>query len=277
MEYKTLSDRMKGAYENRYRNYLPENLPVIIREDGAHFHSFCRGMKKPFDPIFVKTMQQTMLKLCEIIPNVKFGYVESDEISLVMIQSERNSQPWFDNNIQKIVSTSAALCTLWFNNYFAENTIIDTTLDIFNMNQDSYDWKMVRKGKEMPTFDSRVFVVPAFEVHNYFVWRQQDCTRNSIQAVAQSLYSQKELHGINTTKLQDKMFTEKGVNWNDYTTVEKRGTCAYRIPTTVIGKEGQETIRYKWVLDYEMPILTSEEGKDFISQKVFTNEFIQES
>ena len=274
MEYKTLSDRMKGAYENRYRNYLPENFPVIIRLDGAHFHSFCRGMKKPFGPIFVKTMQQTMLKLCEIIPNVKFGYVESDEISLVMIQSERNSQPWFDNNIQKIVSTSAALCTLWFNNYFAENTIIDTTLDIFNMNQDSYDWKMVRKGKEMPTFDSRVFVVPTFEVHNYFVWRQQDCTRNSIQAVAQSLYSQKELHGINTTKLQDKMFTEKGVNWNDYTTVEKRGTCAYRIPTTVIGKDGQETIRYKWILDYEMPILTSEEGKDFISQKVFTNESV---
>lgn len=162
----------------------------------------------------------------------------------------------------------------WFNNYFAENTIIDTTLDIFNMNQDSYDWKMVRKGKEMPTFNSRVFVVPAFEVHNYFVWRQQDCTRNSIQAVAQSLYSQKELHGINTTKLQDKMFTEKGVNWNDYTTVEKRGTCAYRIPTTVIGKDGQETIRYKWILDYEMPILTSEEGKDFISQKVFTNESV---
>lgn len=93
MEYKTLSDRMKGAYENKYRNYLPENLPVIMRNDGAHFHSFCRGMKKPFDPIFVKTMQQTMLKLCEIIPNVKFGYVESDEISLVMIQSERNSQP----------------------------------------------------------------------------------------------------------------------------------------------------------------------------------------
>lgn len=148
MEYKTLGDRMKGAYENRYRNYLPENIPVIIRLDGAHFHNFCRGMKKPFDPIFVKTMQQTMLKLCEIIPNVKFGYVESDEISLVMIQSKRNSQPWFDNNIQKIVSTSAALCTLWFNNYFAENTIIDTTLDIFNMNQDSYDWKMVRKGKK---------------------------------------------------------------------------------------------------------------------------------
>ena len=145
MEYKTLSDRMKGAYENKYRNYLPENIPVITRLDGAHFHNFCRGMKKPFDPIFVKTMQQTMLKLCEIIPNVKFGYVESDEISLVMIQSERNSQPWFDNNIQKIVSTSAALCTLWFNNYFAENTIIDTSLDIYNINQDSYDWKMARK------------------------------------------------------------------------------------------------------------------------------------
>lgn len=274
MEYKTLGDRMKGAYENRYRNYLPEHLPVICRLDGAHFHNFCRGMKKPFDPIFVKAMQQTMLKLCEIIPNVKFGYVQSDEISLVMTQSERNSQAWFDNNIQKMVSTSAAFCTIWFNDFFADAILFGNEIDIYNMDENSYDYRMSRKGGLKPTFDSRVFVLPEYEVQNYFVWRQQDCTRNSILSVAQTLYPQKEILGINTSKLQDKMFVEKGVNWNDYSTVEKRGTCAYRVPTTVVGKNGEEVIRYKWTLDYEMPILTSEEGKDFISQKVFSDESV---
>ena len=49
MKYETLGDRMKGAYENKYRLYLPERIPVIIRLDGKAFHTFCRGLKKPFD------------------------------------------------------------------------------------------------------------------------------------------------------------------------------------------------------------------------------------
>lgn len=272
MEYKTLGDRMKGAYENKYRYYLPDNIPIIIRLDGSHFHSFCRGMKKPFDPIFIKAMQNTMLSLCENIANVKFGYVESDEISLLMMTTKKNTQPWFDNNIQKIVSTSAALCSVYFNEIFA-----GICLDELNLfaEVDTYDYKMLRKGNLKPTFDSRVFVLPEFEVQNYYIWRQQDCSRNSILSLAQSLYSAKEIENFKTPELVKKMQEEKNVDWNSYTSVEKYGTCAYKIPTTAIGKDGKETIRNKWTLDINMPILTSEEGEDFILQKALTNDFIQ--
>lgn len=74
-------------------------------------------------------------------------------------------------------------------------------------------------------FDARAFTVPIEEVNNCLLWRQQDATRNSIQALAQSLYPHKELQGINTKALQDKMFSEKGINWNDLPTKQKRGSC----------------------------------------------------
>ena len=101
MSYDTLDDRMKNAYEHRYRMYLPDRIPVILRLDGKAFHSFTRGLKKPFDALFIKTMQDTMEYLCANIQGCKFGYVESDEISLCLWNWSKNeSDAWFGNNLQ---------------------------------------------------------------------------------------------------------------------------------------------------------------------------------
>jgi len=105
------------------------------------------------------------------------------------------------------------------------------------------------------TFDSRAFLIPYDEVANYFIWRQQDATRNSIQMVARSMYSHKELAGKKTSALHD-MLMEKGVNWNDYPTVCKRGCC-------IIQKEVRlenDLVRRKWVTDLEIPIFTQDRG-----------------
>ena len=59
-----LGDRMKGYYEEVTKTKLTRRTPVIIRLDGCHFHTFTKGMKKPFDEILVKTMQDTMKYLC---------------------------------------------------------------------------------------------------------------------------------------------------------------------------------------------------------------------
>lgn len=254
MEYKNLGDRMKGAYENVYRLYLPENFPVIIRLDGSHFHSFTKGMDRPFDKIFIKTMQATLLDLCESIPGCKLGYVQSDEISLLLTNNDTiKTQPWFNNNIQKITSISASICSVAFNHNF---------LQIISQYEKSLSPAYYAKlnGKAYTAFfDSRVFIIPDYEVNNYFIWRQQDCTRNSILSVAQSLFSAKEIHGINTKALQDKMLIEKDMNWNDYSTVEKRGTCCKRI--TYTNTDG--VIRHRWDLDYEIPIFS--QNPDYVN------------
>ena len=279
MSYDTLDDRMKNAYENRYRMYLPDRIPVIIRLDGKAFHSFTRGLKKPFDALFIKTMQDTMEYLCSNIQGCKFGYVESDEISLCLWNWSKNeSDAWFGNNLQKMVSISASMAGVAFNRYWNRNVAeylcaeYCSNCDITE-EEDKYRTTIKNKAEIlMPVFDSRVFIIPAEEVHNYFVWRQNDCMRNSIQGLAQSLYSEREIHRINTSKLQNKMFSEKGVNWNDYSVVERRGTCTYKIPTKVIGLNGEIVIRNKWTMDINMPILSKPENKEFVTSKVFKNE-----
>ena len=108
MDKTTLGDRMKNNYENISRYYLTRRMPVIIRLDMKAGHTFTKGMKKPFDDIFVKTMQDTMKYLCENIQGCVLGYTQSDEISLVLVDyAELTTDAWFGNNLQKMCSVSA--------------------------------------------------------------------------------------------------------------------------------------------------------------------------
>ena len=269
MKYETLGDRMKGAYENKYRLYLPERIPVIIRLDGKAFHTFCRGLKKPFDDLFISVMQDTMLDLCKNISGCKLGYVQSDEISLLLVQTRDESQPWFDNNIQKIVSVSASMATLYFNKNFEKRVF--ELMENYAKDKSDYTEEELKYIDKLDSkiytamFDSRVFVLPKEEVNNYFYWRQLDATRNSILSLAQSLYSDKEMHGIKCDALQDKMFTEKNVNWNNLSTVKKRGTCAIRKEVEVNG-----VVRNKWFIDEDIPIFTQD--KNYINGIIYKGE-----
>ena len=269
MKYETLGDRMKGAYENKYRLYLPERIPVIIRLDGKAFHTFCRGLKKPFDDLFISVMQDTMLDLCKNISGCKLGYVQSDEISLLLVQTKEESQPWFDNNIQKIVSVSASMATLYFNKNFEKRVF--ELMENYEKDKNNYSEEELkyidRLNSKIYTamFDSRVFVLPKEEVNNYFYWRQLDATRNSILSLAQSLYSDREMHGIKCDDLQDQMFTERNVNWNDLSTVKKRGTCAIRKEVEVNG-----VVRNKWFIDEDIPIFTQD--KNYINGIIYKGE-----
>lgn len=260
MDRTTLGDRMKNNYENITRYYLTRRMPVIIRIDGKAFHTFTRGFKKPFDDILVNTMQDTMKYLCENIQGCVLGYTQSDEISLVLTDyAELTTDAWFGNNLQKMCSVSASMATAAFNKYF--RTMIeyyceyDPTVSFEQRNKyiDAYD-----KGA---MFNSRVFTIPKEEVCNYLIWRQQDATRNSIQSVGQANFSQKELHGKSCNNIQDMLMTQKGINWNDYSTTLKRGSCCIKADNSLteydeVGNICGYTERSKWVIDNEIPIFT---------------------
>lgn len=271
----SIGDRMK-QYEYVTRNYLTRKLPVIIRIDGKAFHSFTRGFKKPFDEIFVKSMQDTMKYLCENVQGCVLGYCQSDEITLVLVDYQnREASAWFDNNIQKMVSVSASMATMAFNRFFVNNCHrwyednIDFDELILNADTDikalfnAYT-KACSKGA---MFDSRVFTLPKEEVINCLIWRQQDATRNSIQSVGQANFSHNQLHGKNCSDIQDMLMLEKGINWNDYPTHLKRGTCCIKKPFKINEGTEQETIRNKWVINTEIPIFTQD--KDYINKLIF--------
>ena len=269
----SLGDRMK-CYENVTRNYLTRRTPVIIRVDGKAFYSFTRGFKKPFDGIFVKSMQETMKYLCENIQGCVLGYTQSDEITLVIIDYEKiESCAWFDNNIQKMASISASMATLAFNKYFSANVykyIEDYKKEhqlIFIEEDNKYYNTLIDAIKKGAMFDSRVFTLPKEEVVNCVIWRQQDATRNSINSVGQANFSHKQLQNKSCNDVQDMLMSEKGINWNDYTTTLKRGSCCIKMPQKINDGTKQESIRNKWIIDNEIPIFTQD--KEYINSRIF--------
>ena len=248
----SLGDRMKSYYEDVYRFKLTRRTPVIIRLDMRAGHTFTRKFKRPYDLIFTHSMFQTAIKLCENIQNVKIAYVQSDEISLLLTDYNKlTTSQWFDGNIQKIVSISASIATISFNEAYTHEILLH---DLTNEETQLYSSRINKM-----TFDSRVFNLPESEVTNYFIFRQNDATRNSIEAAGQFYFSPKQLHKVTCNQIQDKLFTEKNVNWNDYPVFFKRGACIIKEYYQINDVE-----RSHWIIDYDTPIFT--QNRDYIEK-----------
>lgn len=196
--FDSLGDRMKNNYENRYRIYLTRRMPVILRLDGKAFHTVTKSCERPFDQHFTAAMDVTAAELIESIQGAKLAYVQSDEISILLTDFDRlTTEAWFDSNLQKMVSVASGMASAHFSHYF----------------------------KKIGCFDCRAFNIPKEEVCNYFIWRQNDWVRNSVQMLAQAHYSHKELHGKGQSEMHE-MLHQKHVNWADLPIRFKNG-CTY--------------------------------------------------
>ena len=108
--FEELGDRMK-SYEQRFSSRFLPMIPTLIRLDGRAFHSFTKGMDRPYDERFRTCMVETMRALVEET-NARCGYTQSDEITLLLHSDDAKSQIWFDGRFAKIISQSAALAIL---------------------------------------------------------------------------------------------------------------------------------------------------------------------
>ena len=264
----SLGNRMK-EYESRNQYYLQKRTPVCIRVDIRAGHTFTRGFVRPFDEVFGNAMMRTMEYCAKNIGNCVFAYCQSDEITLILVDYKHlNTSAWFDYEVQKMCSIAASMATMAFNKFFFEEIKeFDekhklSCIAIFNNSEneitklhDTY-WKAYHKGA---MFDARCFNIPKEEVTNLIYWRQLDATRNSIQMVGQANFSYKELQNKTCNMIQDMLHEERGINWNDFPTHQKRGTCVVRKPND----EGCS----EWVIDTEIPIFKGE-GRAYIEDLI---------
>ena len=264
--------RMKENYEFPYRFKLTKRTPVIVRVDGRAFHSFTKGFAKPFDTVLIKSMQDTAKYLCENVMGCKLAYVQSDEISLLLVDYESlDSQPFFDNNLQKICSITASMATLAFNKAFEKHVKNLDPAKVNNKLLKKYE-SCIEKGG---MFDSRCFNIPQDEVCNYFFSRQIDASRNSVEMVGRAYFSHKELHLKNGSMIQDMLHEQHGVNWNDFPIEQKRGACIVK-EYYYVDKDGNETVvlnenctkRSRWIVDHEIPQFKGD-NRQYIDRYVF--------
>lgn len=204
MDKSSLGDRMK-QYEAVSKNKLIKRVPVIVRIDGKAFSSLTKklGFKKSYNETFIDKMMKTAQAVMKEMQGCKFCYGQSDEISFLLTDYRTiGTQGWFDYGINKMVSISASVASVAMS-----SMIIDTEQCL------------------RAYFDSRAFNVPKDEVVNYFIWRQQDATRNAIQMAGQEYFSHRALQKKSCNEIQEMLFQREGINFNDYSPLRKRGYC----------------------------------------------------
>lgn len=211
MRFNNLGDWCKWLEKNFSPEVMIPNLPVIIRLDGNNFSSWTKGLHKPFDSNLSKLMVETTKFLVKET-NAVIGYTQSDEITLILYSPDKTSAIYNDGKKQKILSKLTGKC-----------------VRVFNEKRPQY-----LPGHNKPAdFDCRIYQTPTLhDAAVQLLWRENDATKNSVSMLAQSIFSHKELQGLNSGELQDKMMLEKGVNWNDIEVRFKRGTYIKRTVTS---------------------------------------------
>lgn len=206
-EKDSLGNRMK-FYERQYAGLkLLPLLPVVCRLDGKAFHTFTKGLPRPYD----ERLSNLMIEVTKFLvteTGATVGYSQSDEISLVWYADNIDTMLFFDSKVLKMTSVLASMTSVFFNRKLPEY--------------------LPEKADKLPLFDARVWNIPTLnEAGLYLLWREQDATRNSISMAAQAYYSHKALMGVSSSGKHE-LLREKGVNWNDYPVYFKRGTYVQR-------------------------------------------------
>lgn len=211
MKFESLGDWCKWLEKNFSNDVMIPTLPVIIRIDGNNFHNWTKGLERPFDENLNKLMTETTKFLVQET-NAVVGYTQSDEITLILYSSDRKSSIYNDGKKQKILSKLTGKCVAFFNEERK---------------------KYLPNHNKVANFDCRIYQTPTLhDATVQLLWRENDATKNSIAMLAQSLFSHKELQGLDGSQMQDKMMLDKGVNWNDLPVRLKRGVYIKRIKTS---------------------------------------------
>lgn len=240
----TLKDRV-NSYQTIYSQKIMPRLPIVITINGRSFRRITSKIEKPFSLEFLNVMCATMVKLCHEIEGAVFAYMFSDEITIIVRNDQSlETQAWFQNDIQAMVSVSASIATLEFNSAAK-----------------SCDLLLIGE----PTFVSNVFAVPNLtEAANVIVCKQQLAQHRSLTSAVLHELTKKygddaiDILQNRTSEEKEELLQEYGIHFNSYPTAYRRGVACYRAPTVVHSKDGQ-VIKNKWVVNTELPIFAKDQ------------------
>ncbi|MDD5343304.1 MAG: tRNA(His) guanylyltransferase Thg1 family protein [Smithella sp.] len=203
-----LGDRIK-KYEKTFTHSALKRMPLMIRVDGRAFHTFTKNLIRPFDNGLISAMVKAATYTAKDMQGFRAAYIQSDEATFLLTDYESfETEGWFDYELPKVISISAALMSVAFNHFYPTD--------------------------KLPVFDSRAFTIPKEDVVNAFVWRAKDWERNSIQMYTRSFFSHEQLHQKNREDMHE-MLHSVGKNWaTDLSSQERNGTFLIKTDAEII-------------------------------------------
>lgn len=260
MIFKNLKE--KCLYYRDLTDYkLMPNGYILVMIDGKNFSSLIKNkFKKPFDDDFIGMMNDTAMYLCKNIQNCIGAYVQSDEISLILDDNPMVCTP-FSGRLCKIQSIIPALATSVFTKKMVERVIKSCGGDIISM---------IEKMPEY-VFDCKAWVVPDMDnALGWFIYRHNDCVKNSKQQFCQTYMSHKELMGKNTDEQVSLCKSQTGNDWNELDDDRKYGRFFYKNFVTKVSPEGVEYTRGVWEIDSMN--FNSTLDKSLAKKRLFSND-----
>lgn len=251
--FKTLEE--KGLYYRGLTDYkLMTGLYTIVMVDGRSFSSLIKNkFKLPFDDDFINIMNKAAQKLCKEVSGTKLAYVQSDEISLVLTDfgpEEKQPEPFFQYRLCKLLSVISCIAAGEFNKEWLrlQGPSVET-LDKF----------------EPVQFDCKVWQVPSWnEMYAWFLYRQNDCIRNSVGQTGHHFLGHKKTVGLSTDQIIERLGRE-GVDWNSYPDDRKYGRFIWKemVEKEAVDNKGNtvKCLRSAWNIHTGL-ILRENEGKE---------------
>lgn len=250
MKFETLGDWCKWLERNFSPEVMIPTLPVIIRLDGNNFHNWTKGLKRPFDEGLTNLMQDTTKYLVKET-NAVVAFTQSDEISLILYSQDKESAIYNDGKKQKILSKLTGKCVSHFNEMRP---------------------RYLPGHEKIANFDCRIYQTPTLkDATLQILWREIDASKNSVSMLARNYFSHSSLHNLNTKQMQDKLFSEKGVNWNELAPKFKRGTYVMRKTISVpFSKEEIEKLPLKHEARKNPDLVIQRSVVDVVDMPIFS-------
>lgn len=209
-----LAERCKDFEALTTKPTGPRDQPLLVRLDGRAFHTYTRGLARPFDARLSACMLAAARALVEDLhPHV--AYTQSDEITLLFYADPAHESAClpFDGRYQKLASVCAGLAS----SAFALSAVL----------------LLPERAGQTPHFDGRAWSVPdADAALDAFLWRVGDATKNSISMAAQSVYSHRQLLN-KSSEVKLSMLREKGIDWTQYPDFFRVGSFLRRVAQPV--------------------------------------------
>jgi len=202
MKFDDLDAKMR-VFETAHDHCVLPGIHIVVRLDGRGFTRLTKDVmafEAPFDARFRDVMVAVVQHLMESGVRAVFGYTQSDEISLLLHRDETS----FGRKERKLNSILAG---------------------------EASGVASLRFGKPV-AFDARVCQLPTEAlVVDYFRWRQEDATRNALDAhcywalrgdgVAPRAAAD-QIAGRSIAEKNEFLF-QRGTNFNDLPAWHKRG------------------------------------------------------
>ncbi|MBD5463283.1 MAG: guanylyltransferase [Lachnospiraceae bacterium] len=238
MVFDELDKKMRVYEQSLDQIILPETY-MVARLDGRGFTHLTKELCKfevPFDERFRDLMIETVKALMDCGFKVIYGFTESDEISLLFSPNEDT----FGRKVRKYNSTLAGEASAAFS---------------------------LALGR-VATFDCRLIPLPNIEkVQDYFLWRQEDAHRNSLNAHCYWMLRKEEktvhqatneLEGKSVSYKNELLFS-RGINYNQLPSWQKRGVGLWKEQYekqgyNPISDTAETAIRNRIKVEYELPI-----------------------